>query len=228
MSELEWLKQDWMIVSMDRQKFIDNVVNSYNKHRANKITDAKVLDSGRVVQFSNNICSVQVFLKNSFESVIISHKYHSGERIRQFVVENDLRGMFRDDAVRATVWVMSSDFDAYWDFEELVNTKQIVCSDDDVVSVMKEFNWIPDKGVKELHFINNHKAFWEDCRNTCHVYMVVTRSDVLWVDLRSYVYGNELKESVWSNGFTYDDLRALIGSILAKDSMVKPVEWVEE
>lgn len=228
MSELEWLKQDWMIISMDRQKFIDDVVNSFNRHYSNKITDVKVLDNNRVVQFSNNICSVQVFLKNSVENVIISHKYHSGERIRQFVVENDLRGMFRDDAVRATAWVMSSDFDAYWDFEGLVNTQQIVFSDDDVVSVMKEFNWIPDKEVKELHFINNHKAFWEDSRNTCHVYMVVTHNDALRVDLRSYVYGNELKESVWSNGFTYDDLRALIGSILAKDSMVKPVDWVEE
>lgn len=27
MSELEWLKQDWMKASMDRQNFIDNVVN---------------------------------------------------------------------------------------------------------------------------------------------------------------------------------------------------------
>lgn len=62
MSELEWLKQDWMKASMDKQKFIDNVVNSYNKHRANKITETKVLDNGRVVQFSNDICSVQVFL----------------------------------------------------------------------------------------------------------------------------------------------------------------------
>lgn len=61
MSELEWLKQDWMIALMDRQKFIDSVVNSYNKHRSNKITEAKVLDNGRVVQFSNDICSVQVF-----------------------------------------------------------------------------------------------------------------------------------------------------------------------
>lgn len=228
MSELEWLKRDWMKESMDKRKFINDVVNSYNKHRANKITETKVLGNGQVVQFSNGICSVQVFLNQSVENVIISHKYHSGERIRQFVVENDLRGMFREDAVRATVWVMSSDFDAYWDFEELANTKQIVCSDDDVVSVMEEFNWIPDKEVKELHFINNHKAFWEDDRNTCHVYMVVTHNDVLRVDLRSYVYGNELKESVWSNGFTYDDLRALVGSILGKDSMVKPVDWVEE
>ena len=32
---------------------------------------------------------------------------------------------------------------------------------------------------------------------------------------------------MWSNGFTYDDLRALVGSILGKDSMVKPVEWME-
>lgn len=137
MSGLEWLKQDWMEASMDRQKFIDNVVNYYNKHRANKITDTKVLDDDQVVQFSNGICSVQVFLNKSVENVIISHKYHSGERIRQFVVENDLRGMFREDAVRATVWVMSSDFDAYWDFEGLVNTKKIVCNDDDIVSVMK-------------------------------------------------------------------------------------------
>lgn len=228
MSELEWLKQDWMIITMDRQNFIDNVVNYYNKHRANKITETKVLDDDQAVQFSNEICSVQVFLNQSVENVIISHKYHSGDRIRQFVVENDLRGMFRDYAVRATVWVMSSDFDAYWDFEGLASTKQIVCSDDDIVSVMKEFNWIPDKEVKELHFIDNHKAFWEDDRNTCHVYMVVTRNDALRVDLRSYVYGNELKESVWSNGFTYDDLRALVGSILGKDSMVKPVDWVEE
>lgn len=217
-----------MIISIDRQKFIDGVVNSFNRNYANNITDVKVLDNSRVVQFSNNICSVQVLLKNSLENVIISHKYHSGERVRQFVVENDLRGMFRDDAVRATVWVMSSDFDAYWDFEGLVNTKQIVCSDDDIISVMKEFNWIPGKEVKELHFINNHKYFWEDGRNTCHVYMVVTHNDALRVDLRSYVYGNEIKESVWSNGFTYDDLRALVGSILGKDSMVKPVDWVEE
>lgn len=187
----------------------------------------KFLDNGRVVQFSNGTCSVQVFLNQSVENVIISHKYHSGERIRQLAVENDLRGMFCEDAVRATVWVMSSDFDAYWDFEELANTKQIVCSDDDVVSVMKEFNWVPDKEAKELNFINNHKAFREDGRNTCHVYMVVTHNDALRVDLRSYVYGNEIKESVWSNGFTYDDLRALVGSILGKDSMVKPVEWVE-
>lgn len=136
--------------------------------------------------------------------------------------------MFRDDVVRTTIWVMSSDFDAYWDFEELNNTRQIVVSDNDVVSVMKEFNWIPDKEVQELQFIDNHRAFWEDDRNTCHVYMVVTRSDVLRLDLRSYVYGNELKESVWSNGFTYDDLRALIGSILVKESTIKPVDWAEE
>lgn len=58
--------------------------------------------------------------------------------------------------------------------------------------------------------------------------MVVTHNDVLRVDLRSYVYKNDLKDSVWSNGFTYDDLRALVGSILGKDSMVKPVDWVEE
>lgn len=228
MSELEWLRQDWKIISMDRQKFINGVVNYYNKHRTNKITETKVIDNGQVVQFSNNICSVQVFLNQSVENVIISHKYHSGKRIRQFVVENDLRGMFREDAVRTTVWVMSSDFDAYWDFEGLVNTKKIVCSDDDVISVMKEFNWVPDKEVKELHFINNHKAFWEDGRNTCHVYMVVTHTDVLRVDLRSYVYKNEIKESVWSNGFTYDDLRASIGSVLAKDSTIKPVDWVGE
>lgn len=228
MSELEWLKQDWMIITMDRQKFIDNVVNSFNKHHANNITDVKELDNGRVVQFSNDICSVQVFFKPSIESVIISHKFHSRERVRQFVVENDLRGMFRDDVVRTTIWAMSSDFDAYWDFEELNNTRQIVVSDNDVVSVMKEFNWIPDKEVQELQFIDNHRAFWEDDRNTCHVYMVVTRSDVLRVDLRSYVYGNELKESVWSNGFTYDDLRALIGSILVKESTIKPVDWAEE
>lgn len=227
MSELEWLKQDWMIVSMDRQKFIDDVVNSYNKHRANKITETKVLDNGRVVQFSNDICSVQVF-NQSIDSVIISHKYHSGGNMKQFIVKNDLSGYFRDNVIKTTEWVISSDFDAYWDFEELANTRQIVCSDDDVLSVMKEFNWVPDKEVKELHFIDNHKAFWEDSRNTCHVYMVVTHNDALRVDLRSYVYGNELKESVWSNGFTYDDLRALVGSILAKDSMVKPVEWVEE
>lgn len=227
MSELEWLKQDWMIISMDRQKFIDDVVNSYNKHRANKITEIKVFDDGRVVQFSNDVCSVQVF-NQSIDSVIISHKYHSGERIRQFVVENDLRGMFRDDAVRTTEWVISSNFDAYWGFEELANTQQIVYIDDDVVSVMKEFNWITDKEVKELHFINNHKVFWEDDRNTCSVYMVVTTDGVLRVDLRSYVYNNDFKDSAWSNGFTYDDPRALVGSILGKDSMVKPVDWVEE
>lgn len=227
MSELEWLKRDWMKVSMDRQKFIDSVVNSYNKHRANKITETKVLDNGRVVQFSNDICSVQVF-NQLIDSVIISHKYNSGGNMKQFIVKNDLSGYFRDNVIKTTEWVISSDFDAYWDFEELANTQQIVCSDDDVISVMKEFNWIPDKEVKELHFINNHKAFWEDGRNTCHVYMVVTRTDVLRVDLRSYVHGNELKESVWSNGFTYDDLRALVGSILGKDSMVKPVDWVEE
>lgn len=227
MSELEWLKQDWMKASMDRQNFIDNVVNSYNKHRANKITETKVLDNGRVVQFSNDICSVQVF-NQSIDSVIISHKYNSGGNMKQFIVKNDLYGYFRDNVIKTTEWVMSSDFDAYWGFEELANTQQIVCSDDDVVSVMNEFNWVPDKEVKELHFINNHKSFWEDGRNTCHVYMVVTHNDVLRVDLCSYVYGNELKESVWSNGFTYDDLRALIGSILAKDSMVKPVDWVEE
>lgn len=226
MSELEWLKQGWMIASMDRQKFIDDVVNSYNKHRANKIIETKVLDNGRVVQFSNDICSVQVF-NQSIDSVIISHKYNSGGNMKQFIVKNDLSGYFRDNVIKTTEWVMSSDFDAYWDFEELANTQQIVCSDDDVVSVMKEFNWIPDKEVKELHFIDNHKAFWEDGRNTCHVYMVVTLDDVLRVDSRSYVYGNELKESVWSNGFTYDDLRVLVGSILAKDSMVKPVEWME-
>lgn len=228
MSELEWLKQDWMKALVDRQKFIDNVVNSYNKHRANKITETKVLDNGRVVQFSNNICSVQVFFNQLVENVIISHKYHSGGNMKQFIVKNDLSGYFRDNVIKTTEWVMSSDFDAYWDFEELANTQQIVCSDGDVVSVMKEFNWIPDKEVKELHFINNHKVFWEDGRNTCHVYMVVTLTDVLRVDLRSYVYGNDLKESVWSNGFTYDDLRALVGSILGKDSTVKPVDWVEE
>ena len=227
MSELEWLKQDWMIISMDRQKFIDNVVNSYNKHRANKITETKVLDNGRVVQFSNDICSVQVF-NQSIDSVIISHKYNSGGNMKQFIVKNDLSGYFRDNVIKTTGWVISSDFDAYWDFEELADTQQIVCSDDDVVSVMKEFNWIPDKEVKGLHFINNHKAFWEDGRNTCHVYMVVTHDDALRVDLRSYVYGNEIKESVWSNGFTYDDLRALVGLILGKDSMVKPVDWVGE
>nr|DAN28796.1 MAG TPA: hypothetical protein [Caudoviricetes sp.] len=226
MSELEWLKQDWMIITMDRQKFIDDVVNSYNKHRANKITETKVFDNGRVVQFSNDICSIQVF-NQSIDSVIISHKYNSGGNMKQFIVKNDLSGYFRDNVIKTTEWVMSSDFDAYWDFEELANTQQIICSDDDIVSVMKEFNWIPDKEVKELHFINNHKAFWEDGRNTCHVYMVVTHTDVLQVDLRSYVYGNELKESVWSNGFTYDDLRALVGSILGKDSMAKPVDWVE-
>lgn len=226
MSELEWLKQDWMIITMDRQKFIDDVVNSYNKHRANKITETKVFDNGRVVQFSNDVCSVQVF-NQSIDSVIISHKYNSDGNMKQFIVKNDLSGTFQDDVIKATEWVMSSDFDAYWDFEELASTQQIVCSDDDVVSVMKEFNWVPDKEVKELHFINNHKAFWEDGRNTCHVYMVVTHNDALRVDLRSYVYGNEIKESVWSNGFTYDDLRALVGSILGKDSMVKPVEWVE-
>lgn len=227
MSELGWLKQDWMKASMDRQNFIDNVVNSYNKHRANKITETKVLDNGRVFQFSNDICSVQVF-NQSIDSVIISHKYNSGGNVKQFIVKNDLSGYFRGNVIKTTEWVMSSDFDAYWDFEELANTQQIVCSDDDVVSVMKEFNWIPDKEVNELHFINNHKVFWEDGRNTCHVYMAVTLTGVLRVDLRSYVYGNELKESVWSNGFTYDDLRALVGSILAKDSMVKPVDWVEE
>lgn len=227
MSELEWLKRDWMKESMDKRKFIDDVVNSYNKHRANKITETKVLDNGRVVQLSNDICSVQVF-NQSIDSVIISHKYNSGGNMKQFIVKNDLSGYFRDNVIKTTEWVMSSDFDAYWDFEELANTQQIVCSDDDVVNVMKWFNWIPDKEAKELHFINNHKAFWEDGRNTCHVYMVVTRDEVLRVDLRSYVYGNELKESVWSNGFTYDDLRALVGSILGKDSMVKPVDWVEE
>ena len=227
MSELEWLQRDWMKESMDKRKFINDVVNSYNKHRAHKITETKVLDNGRVVQFSNDICSVQVF-NQSIDSVIISHKYNSGGNMKQFIVKNDLRGTFQDDVIKTTEWVISSDFDAYWDFEELANTQQIVCSDDDVVSVMKEFNWIPDKEVKELHFIDNHKAFWEDDRNTCHVYMVVTHNDVLRVDLRSYVYGNELKESVWSNGFTYDDLRALVGSILGKDSMVKPVDWVEE
>lgn len=213
---------------MGRKEFIDEFVSYFNKRRSDKITDVKELENGRVVQFSNNICSVQVFFKPSIESVIISHKYHSGERIRQFIVENDLSGSFRDDIVKSTKCIMSSDFDAYWDFEELNNTCQIVVSDDDVVSVMKEFNWIPDKEVQGLHFIDNHTAFWEDDRNTCHVYMVVTRTDVLRVDLRSYVYGNSLKESMWSNGFTYDDLRALIGSILAKDSMVKPIEWVEE
>nr|DAS10442.1 MAG TPA: hypothetical protein [Caudoviricetes sp.] len=227
MPELEWLKRDWMKVLMDKRKFIDDVVNSYNKHRSNKITETKVLENGLVVQFSNDICSVQVF-NQSIDSVIISHKYNSGGNMKQFIVKNDLSGYFRDNVIKTTEWVISSDFDAYWDFEELANTQQIVCSDDDVVSVMKEFNWIPDKEVKELHFINNHKAFWEDGRNTCHVYVVVTCSDVLRVDLRSYVYGNELKESVWSNGFTYDDLRALVGSILGKDSMVKPVDWVEE
>ena len=168
------------------------------------------------------------FFNQSIDSVIISHKYNSGGNMKQFIVKNDLSGYFLDNVIKTTEWVISSDFDAYWDFEELASTQQIVCSDDDAVSVMKEFNWIPDKEVKELHFINNHKAFWEDGRNTCHVYMVVTHTDVLQVDLRSYVYGNELKESVWSNGFTYDDLRALVGSILGKDSMVKPVDWVEE
>lgn len=227
MSELEWLKRDWMKESMDKRKFINDVVNSYNKHRANKITETKVLDNGWIVQFSNDICSVQVF-NQSIDSVIISQKYNSGGNMKQFIVKNDLSGYFRDNVIKTTEWVISSDFDAYWDFEELANTKQIVCSDDDVVSVMKEFNRVPDKEVKELHSINNHKVFWEDGRNTCHVYMVVTHNDALRVDLRSYVYGNEIKESVWSNGFTYDDLRALVGSILGKDSMVKPVDWVEE
>lgn len=130
--------------------------------------------------------------------------------------------------MKSTKWVMSSDFDAYWDFEELNNTNQIIVSDNDVVSVMKEFNWIPDKEVQELQFIDNHKVFWEDGRNICHVYMVVTISDVLRVDLHNCFYGNVLKDSAWSNGFTYDDLRALIGSILAKESTIKPVDWVEE
>ena len=99
MSELEWLKQDWMIISMDRQKFIDDVVNSYNKHRANKITETKVLDNGRVVQFSNDICSIQVF-NQSIDSVIISHKYNSGGNMKQFIVENDLSGYFRDNVIK--------------------------------------------------------------------------------------------------------------------------------
>ena len=38
---------------MNKKEFIDSVVNSYNKHCANKITETKVLDNGRVVQFSN-------------------------------------------------------------------------------------------------------------------------------------------------------------------------------
>lgn len=50
---------------------------------------------------------------------------------------NELSGYFRDNVIKTTEWVISSDFDAYWDFEELANTQQIVCSDDDVVSVMK-------------------------------------------------------------------------------------------
>lgn len=118
MSELEWLKQDWMIALMDRQKFIDDVVNSYNKHRANKITETKVFDNGRVVQFSNDVCSVQVF-NQSINSVIISHKYNSGGNMKQFIVENDLSGYFRDNVIKTTEWVISSDFDAYWDFENL-------------------------------------------------------------------------------------------------------------
>ncbi len=228
MSELEWLKQDWMKASMDRKEFIDELVSYFNKRRLKKITDVKEMENGRVVRFSNDICSVQVFFRPSIGSAVISHKYHSSERIRQFVVKNDLSGSFRDDILKSTKWVMSSDFDAYWDFEELNNTRQIVVSDNDVVSVMKEFNWVPDKEAQEINFINNHTAFWEDGRNTCPVYMVVTLADVLRVDLRSYVYSNELKESVWSNGFTYDDLRALIGTILAKESTIKPVDWVEE
>lgn len=228
MSELGWLKQDCKEFEMIVKEFTNDLVNYFNKRRSDKITDTKVLNNESVIQFTNDICSVQVLFKPSIESAVVSHKYHSGERVRQFVVENDLSGSFLDDIMKSTKWVISSDFDAYWDFEELNNTRQIVVNDDDVVSVMKEFNWIPDKEVQELHFINNHKAFWEDDRNTCNVYMVVTRSDVLRVDLRSYVYGNELKDSVWSNGFAYDDFRALIGSILAKESTIKPVDWAEE
>lgn len=96
MSELEWLNQDWMFASMDRQKFIDDFVSYFNKRRSDKITDVKDLDNGRIVQFTNYICSVQVFFKPSIESVVISHKFHSGERIRQFAVENDLSGSFRE------------------------------------------------------------------------------------------------------------------------------------
>lgn len=86
MSELEWLKRDWIKESMDKRKFINDVVNSYNKHRANKITETKVLDNGRIVQFSNDICSVQVF-NQSIDSVIISHKYNSGGNMKQFIVK---------------------------------------------------------------------------------------------------------------------------------------------
>ena len=41
MSELEWLKQDWTFVSMNKQKFIYSVVDSFNKHHTNNITDVK-------------------------------------------------------------------------------------------------------------------------------------------------------------------------------------------
>lgn len=88
----------------------------------NEFTESKVLDNGRVVQFSNDICSVQVF-NQSIDSVIISHKYNSGRNMKQFIVKNDLSGYFRDNVIKTTEWVMSSDFDAYWDFEELSNTQ---------------------------------------------------------------------------------------------------------
>lgn len=61
MSELEWLKQDWMIITMDSQKFIDDVVNSYNKHRANKITETKV----SVLQSSLYKGKYQVFFEHT-------------------------------------------------------------------------------------------------------------------------------------------------------------------
>ena len=213
-------------------EFIDKFVSSFNKSRSNKIKRNDITPAGYIyssLQFETDIGTMQVVDSSNSSGVVFLYKSKDKpEIIKQWIFTPDDSEYTKSDLVKTACWVMSGDHDAYWDFEELTNTQQLIASDDDVIAVMKEFGWkVDDVYSGGIDFVDADKRLNDDdCGHLSPNFITVTRDGALRVELKSCVYNPPITEfSLCSNDFTYDGLRSLVNVCLGSYMIKRPFEW---
>ena len=215
-------------------EFIDKFVSSFNKSRSNRIDESNIVQCGPFAdsfKFETNIGIIQVINSSNSSGVVFLYKSKDKpEIIKQWIFTPDGSEYTKSDLVKTACWVMSGDHDAYWDFEELNNTQQLIASDDDVIAVMKEFGWkVDDVYSGGIDFVDADKRLNDDdCGHLSTNFITVTRSGALRVELKSCVYNPPITEfSICSNDFTYDGLRSLVNVCLGSYVVKRPLEWID-
>ena len=216
------------------KEFIDKFVDTFNKRRYNKIDENKIVQCGPFAdafEFETNIGIMQAINTGNSSGVVFLYKSKEDpEEIKQWIFTPDDSEYNKQNLINVACWVMSGDHDAYWDFEELPGTQQIVANDDDVISVMESLGWkVDDIYPGGIDFIDADKCLNDD--DWGHLspnFITVTRNGVLRVELKSCVYNPPITEfSLCSNDFTYDGLRSLVNVCLGSYVVKRPLEWID-